>query len=195
MRNFKVLVGGGVEGLEFSDMLIEKNGSSRTVKVKKGDLLPVKEINKDALERSLKDGCLSRSINAGWVIQVEGGGEDIKIVEKTDDEKLEEFKKKDAESSQRVEETSRMTPEEMAQTYVRNEPHVIVVSDGSKVVDNSKKEVAPYEEFNKLKHFEKLSFINKNNDVGLLEEISQKSNSKQIKSVAIKRLEGLKTGG
>ena len=206
MKTYKILVHGGVEGLEFPDLIIEKDGASRVVTVRKGECVPVRNIKSDMLAKSLLDGCLSRSMKAGWVIEIEEG-QDVPIVEKTDAEKLQEFQKKNAEVAAKVEESANKTPEQMAASYVREQPKVVDIAEGSKVVDNSKPEVKEevkpevnpetkieineMEHFNKFKHFEKLAFISKSTNKELLKEISIKADSKQIRGNALKKLKNL----
>jgi len=210
MKTYKILVHGGVEGLEFPDLIIEKDGASRVVTVRKGECVPVRNIKSDMLAKSLLDGCLSRSMKAGWVIEIEEG-QDVPIVEKTDAEKLQEFQKKNAEVAAKVEESANKTPEQMAASYVREQPKVVDIAEGSKVVDNSKPEVKEevkpetkeevkpetkieineMEHFNKFKHFEKLAFISKSENKELLKEIAEKADSKQLRGNALKKLKNL----
>lgn len=202
MKNFKVLIHGGEMGLEFFDLIVTKDGQGKSVNVKKGCLIPVNDIPADMLQKSLESGCLSNAIRAGWVIEV-GSTADVPVVEKSDVEKAAEFDKQVALKAKAVEENSSKSQAQISNEYKRDEPKIISVSDGAKVVDSSKPEIVipkveitaenvkTLDDFNNLKHFSKLGFISKCVDTNLLKEISEKADSKQLRSNAIKKLKSL----
>jgi hypothetical protein len=127
-----------MDGLEFSDLITEKDGVGRVVSTKKGECIPVRSINPEMLSRSLVDGCLSRSIKAGWVIEVEDGVnapivEPVKVV-----------KPVEVADPVKVTESIKATvPEQIPDIYVGEQPREIIISDGSKVMDNNNEQAKP----------------------------------------------------
>jgi len=174
MKTYKVLVHGGLEGLEFEDLITEKDGISKVVIVRKGDCVPTRSINPDMLNKSLNGGCLGRSIKAGWVIEVEEG-QVASVVEKVENKVL----------------------EQPVIVNVEEKPKEIIVDDGSKIMDNSKpeikEEVITLDDFNKMKHFAKIALISKCTDKELLKEIVAKVENKKLQLNAGERLKSLET--
>jgi len=73
MTYYEAVVEGGIEGLELPDLLIKVNGSLRTVKVKKGEFVPVDLIDPKMFIESKTEGSLMRSMKAGWIVEKVSG--------------------------------------------------------------------------------------------------------------------------
>ena len=66
---YRVVVEGGLEGLSFPDLYMEKDGVKRHVRVMINNYIPTVHIDKEVLQKSLDVGSLGRALKAGWVVE------------------------------------------------------------------------------------------------------------------------------
>jgi hypothetical protein len=211
MKKYICAVQSGMGGLDLNDLFWFENGNRRIVILQKNEYVPVEKIDKKVLTSSLLNGCLFRCLNAGWIVESDSDQPELKIIEKTNEEKKKEFDRAEAEKQIKIDENANKSQEQMAELYKRNNKEVAIVSDGAKVVldpapivvkeeivvknevsNDDTKEVNSFESFEKLQHFKKLSFIAKSVNKALLKEISEKSTSKQIRNNSFKRIQLIK---
>ena len=203
MKRYMSLISSGAEGLDFPDLLVTNaEGHKRTVRIKRNEFIPTDKLESATLERSLATGCLGNAIRAGWVIVLEDGQQPPVVVDKSDAEKLAEFKKAEALKQAAVEMNANKSQEQMANEYRKTNINTETVVPGAQIYNNAPKvvevkapEVAtpitPLESFNNLNHFSKLGFIAKCTDKALLNSIIENSKSKQIVNNSTKRIKSL----
>jgi len=205
MNKYRIAVSSGLEGyLDFFDLTYKtKDGVTRIYRGQLDEIIPVEKFDKKIFENSLKSGCLFRAINAGWV-QVLKGDKNPKDVknEKTLAQKVgtTSLNPKDAkEIFENVNSDVRpVKVNEYATAYVtknsiekeaENESGTKLKEDKSKIEKN---QINSYEDFNKLGYFLKLKFVKQTSNIDILNKIIDKTEVKQLKNNAEKKLKELK---
>jgi len=187
MKMYKVVIEGGLSGLEFMDLYNIVDNNRVTIKCKKNEIIPIEKIPADLFEQSLKCGCLFRSINAGWVQVIDNS---------TNEERAAEFIAKQQQELVKVNENANKSIEDFAKAYNRKDKNITTISPGSKIVDegnniSTKEEIDSFESFNKLKVMDKTSFIGYTKNKLLLKEIIEKITNKTLQVKAVKKLKEL----
>lgn len=179
MPRYKVAAYGGLDGLLFPDLLIKySSGYQYPLRVKQGEYIPIEIFDPLDIQRSLLTGSLGNFIKGNAV-----------VVEHSDVE-LKKQTKQPRKKKQAIEISKPEQPPIEAPS-VSEQPQVVEQTDADlehqpAYIDF--KDVTTVESFLKLGYFRRLEFIKQCNDFSLLSQLSDKTDSQNIKALIYYRI-------